>query len=69
MQWQDISTAPKDGTTVLCYTNDGYRFPMVCACAFDSGEWWPDSWESPESALNPSHWMPLPPPPSEEWKA
>ena len=60
--WQPIETAPH-GVNVLCYTGDGFRYPMVCECCFDDGEWWPNTWESTETALNPTHWMPLPPTP------
>ena len=61
--WLPIETAPTDGTKVLCYTNDGYKFPLVSQCLFDDG-WWPDVWESPEAPLKPTHWMPLPAPPA-----
>ena len=63
MEWLPIETAPKDGTSILAYTGDGYTYPLVCACAFDDGLWWPDTWESPDDPLHPTHWMPLPPPP------
>jgi hypothetical protein len=66
-KWQPIDTAPKDGTKILAYTNDGYKFPLVSQCVWDDG-WWPDVWESPENPIEPTHWMPLPsaPAPKEE---
>jgi hypothetical protein len=66
MNWQPISTAPKDGTSILGRTTDGYKYPIICQCVFGDGEWWPDVWDSPESGLTITHWMPLPPPPEEE---
>jgi len=63
-QWQPIETAPKDGTKVLAYTNDGYKYPLVCQCVWGDGAWWPDVWESPDEPLSPTHWMPLLTPPA-----
>jgi len=61
--WRGIDSAPKDGTKILAYTNDGYKYPLVCQCVFGEGEWWPDVWESPDEPLSPTHWMPSPPTP------
>jgi hypothetical protein len=63
-QWQPIETAPKDGTKVLAYTNDGYKYPLICQCVWGDGAWWPDVWESPDEPLSPTHWMPLLTPPA-----
>jgi hypothetical protein len=57
-QWQDISTAPKDGTEFLCFYS-GYCDIASMQCNFirrvrDSVILWP------------THWMPLPPPPEEQ---
>ena len=62
-EWQTMEAAPTDGTAVLCYTNDGYKYPLLCECVFDDGEWWPNCWESPDEPLKPTHWMPMPAPP------
>ena len=62
-QWQPIDSAPQDGTKVLAYTNDGYKYPLVCQCVWGDGAWWPDVWESPAEPLSPTHWMPLLTPP------
>lgn len=54
--WQPIETAPKDGTDFLA--TDGktvvYCIWSGTICAFD----WKD-------ASQPTHWMPLPAPPTE----
>ena len=63
LYWQPIETAPKDGKRVL--VTDGFE---VCDAYFRSGEWWQyecgDDWYS--VSINPTHWMPLPQPPTTE---
>ena len=57
--WQDISTAPKDGSDILILSNG------CCVCGY---------WNSREGAFvtfqygidSPTHWMPLPPNPTGE---
>lgn len=70
-EWQPIETAPKDETRFLAYLgeNDGvwmisWRIPygdetraawaLVCT----------EDWEAQEYPISPTHWMPLPAPPS-----
>jgi hypothetical protein len=64
-EWQDISTAPKDGTRFLAVVNDDVRFvywgktshvPLYGFNTCDEGVENCDLCE-------PSVWMPLPPPP------
>lgn len=65
--WQEIATAPKDGTVVLVYdpkwqpplTAHFYEFPP------GSGERWQFTFEDTGKygRLDPTHWMPLPEPP------
>lgn len=56
--WRPLTTAPKDGTTVLLALND-YKIASV-----DFG-WFTDHWRNYEGDwLAPTHWMPLPDPPS-----
>lgn len=72
MNWQTISTAPKDGTRVLLG-----RFVKNCAHGHDGGirvDWWHSARRGDEyegfGHFNtvmwpPTHWMPLPPPPKD----
>jgi hypothetical protein len=72
MSWQDISTAPKDGRSVLCYVPlptmsrpDNHR---VLVLRWDDGEYRkrPAEWRTDVNAFvpfKPSHWQPLPEPP------
>jgi hypothetical protein len=63
-EWKPIESAPKDGTEVLL----AYPGGIV-----KSGKWtlfggyyeehWADG-ERPRFGADPTHWMPLPPPPS-----
>lgn len=62
-EWQPIETAPRDGTPILAYNsmlgsyNTAYlngEFP--CGFWGRLGQWYPQ----------PTHWMPLPPPPARQ---
>lgn len=81
MTWQPIETAPRDGTAFLTFSEDAHREPKKSAIGYsgtamlvmawahfdkeptpidESGDW---------HAINdwvPTHWMPLPEPPSED---
>ena len=67
MEWQDISTAPKDGSIVMLNTFEG-----VCPGVFDHSLWH-CSYAIQEDKgefgfygfidVEPTHWMPLPTPP------
>lgn len=59
MEWQPIETAPKDETDVLVWSALGY-----CVIAqFRDGYWWG---RQLDELVEPTHWMPLPPPPGDE---
>lgn len=60
MDWQPISTAPKDGTTVLLFAAKA-RYRVVAGKWVERWSQWqsqPGSWQ-----MSPTHWMPLPAPP------
>ena len=74
MSWQPIETAPKDGTLVILY--GGYFGVSLGSWREDDylaerGEMWLDNSYDEYSTgfaswpLEPSHWMPLPPPPEQ----
>jgi hypothetical protein len=69
-QWQPIETAP-DRTPfhalVACPLDGGGHFVEEAWWDYTRREWWPantDYTDSHGSPLHPSHWMPLPAPPS-----
>lgn len=63
--WQSIETAPKDGSSVLLWTRDG-----ICEGSWYRTTWRPDccdtTYDMAAAVLfcQPTHWMPLPPPPA-----
>jgi hypothetical protein len=79
MDWQPIETAPKDGTRVLVWASKwaGEIAGVIneaqgsCRIAYYtngqsdySGDWWNDDVGDAYSTwCQPTHWMPLPPPP------
>lgn len=70
MEWQPIETAPKDGTPILGYfgRTAGDEPPDMEVVRFDEaqpfGGEWMTTMASPEMVDEPTHWMPLPSPPS-----
>lgn len=64
MEWQPIETAPKIGVEIILFWDSdhigvGKHFPVdefseECWVAYGSGR------------CNPTHWMPLPPPPKDK---
>jgi hypothetical protein len=66
--WQPIATAPKDGTMVMIY-DQGDPTPIAVAywttsVWVDGGAWVQEEHRSDTYTFNPTHWMPLPTPPS-----
>lgn len=64
-QWQPISTAPEDGTSILAYTAEGQ-----CEASWH-GLWVQspcyatyDGCGAADLLCDPTHWMPLPPEPT-----
>ena len=65
-EWKPIETAPKDGTRILLATNDyvfeGYWHQYSPHC---DGWWKVSDIENLGNTIYPTHWMPLPEPPTE----
>lgn len=57
--WQPIETAPRDGTRILLADNRGGLGTVIMIIRAD------DLLYNPIYLDNPTHWMPLPPPPTE----
>lgn len=80
-EWQDISTAPKDGKPFLAW-GLGYKWPEVLRWfqydaddALEAGEdgyfhfaeeLLQDAFDAPDVVADYTHWMPLPPAPQEK---
>lgn len=75
MEWQDIESAPRDGTPVLLFTSwawaDGDDGAMFVVGQYDerSKQWHfvtpPNYWNGSDG-ITINAWMPLPPPPKEQ---
>lgn len=74
--WQPIETAPKD-EMVLVWEEDGWVRCAELVLMSDFGGYEPDEWDDGGVRMwigdddrpldfDPSHWMPLPPPPKKE---
>ena len=68
MDWQPIETAPKDGTPFLAFAqttpSGNVRAPSKHITVAYHTRW--AGWVSIDGhyGVRPTHWMPLPPPPS-----
>lgn len=60
--WQDIATAPKDGTHILAFSPDDHPYPLIYVVANRYGKWEEAAGEQ-YSYFSPIHWQPLPAPP------
>lgn len=76
MEWRDISSAPKDGTTIILWVREHYNDHehMLWPCEYVHGEL---CWQISDNChldydyqiledCTPTHWMPLPPPPTDK---
>lgn len=58
-EWQPIETAPRDGRTVLIFTNRPIRQWAIARWIGAPHNHWGDGYERWDA----THWMPLPEPP------
>jgi hypothetical protein len=72
-QWQTIETAPKDGTLIIAYQPGGtYSNGIAYPATVGTASWQRDGvggygWWGPYNPRDyPTHWMPLPDPPTVE---
>ncbi len=62
--WRDIATAPKDGTPILVYCP--FQSPNCVVVKWrDVRQGWVNASSFGLITSEPTHWMPLPPPPKE----
>jgi len=66
MKWQPIETAPKDGTPILVGPT---KRMGICVASYDKDDdglhrWLVDSLHGQSNIYTPTHWMPLPEPPT-----
>jgi len=57
--WQPIETAPRDGTQVILFDQDG----DILTGNYVAPYWWIDQFMPPMMDGDPLYWMPLPEPP------
>ncbi len=60
-QWRDISSAPRDGTWILGYVSNDDTFHEYAQIRWMSYHWLCDDGKE---FHNPTHWQPLPQPPT-----
>jgi len=63
-EWENIDTAPKDGTDVLAF-----EYPTIMVMYFNGYNWVQSDNQASEWSPDrqcPTHWMPLPEPPEGE---
>jgi len=67
IEWLPIDTAPKDGTKVLVCNQYHYQPESAYFGTYHQNANGKKCWRSCNmgTKLNPTHWMKLPPPPSE----
>ena len=67
--WQPIETAPKDGTPILIYEPPYFDATphATYVCSWDTyKEAWVEHSGECYAQYEPTHWMPLPEPPTQE---
>jgi len=59
-RWLPIESAPRDGKTWVLAHRHGWTLPEIAVWS------WHGYWQTMESSIEPTHWMPLPAPPAGE---
>lgn len=68
MTWKPISSAPRDGTSVIVYSKEVHDFDDPTSVSHWSefnNAWCFSHYDRYLGPENPTHWMPLPEPPKE----
>jgi len=66
MKWQPIETAPKDAGDYLVFNASSEEMFVAYRYSGNTNEWWYSDRHRLQEP--PTHWMPLPAPPSEATK-
>lgn len=66
MKWQDISTAPKDGTEILIREKGAFKLNQFAVASYFEESWHVKPTRDMRLCAKPTHWMPLPEGPEEE---
>jgi hypothetical protein len=67
MTWQPIETAPKDGADILIFIPDMQNYPdnpRIVSAFWGICGWTDNAAVGCQTWGNPTHWMPLPEPPT-----
>lgn len=65
-QWQDISTAPRDGTHITLWWPNRYHQPITGYYDDGAFRWKVSGFGEAFMCEDPTHWQPLPPAPASE---
>ena len=60
MNWQEISTAPTDGTWFIGYRSSRYVGNTIALWKYDGDGFFVDAAEHDFEDFQPTHWMPMP---------
>lgn len=71
IEWRPIETAPRDGTEILVFepAKGEYGSQYIAVVSFKEQGWngpkWYETLNEEHTVDEPTHWMPLPKPPTE----
>lgn len=66
--WQPIESAPKDGTLLIGFVPNSALYEVIFIRRWPDDDFWMHDMANEAVAMDvePTHWMPLPPPPAAE---